>query len=79
MKATGFCYWLQGYFEIGSVITSEARKRPEPLTSDQVTMIQRHLALVFKHDIDLSQGSPQHQADLQAIHDGDQPDLTVRC
>jgi hypothetical protein len=65
MKASEFCYWLQGFFEI------ENERNPNvDLTKKQADVIQRHLALVFKHDIDPSQGTPEHQAELQAIHDG---------
>ena len=65
MKTTEFCYWLQGYFEMRMVgLPSE-----QILTNDQAMLIQSHLALVFKHDIDPSQGSQEHQAELQAIHD----------
>jgi len=34
-----FCYWLQGYFEIG---------KPYSLNKDQVEEIKNHLDLVFK-------------------------------
>lgn len=34
-----FCYWLQGYFEIG---------KPETLDKEQVQEIKNHLALVFR-------------------------------
>lgn len=66
MKASEFCYWLQGYFEI--------KKAGEPvdlsINQQQAEMIERHLALVFKHELDPKQGTPEHQAELQAIHDG---------
>ena len=60
MKATEFCYWLQGYFELTGHVGA--------LHADQVETIKRHLALVFAHDIDPSAGSPEHQATLNAIH-----------
>ena len=63
MKASEFCYWLQGMFELSN---------PQELNKQQTTQIKRHLALVFKHDIDPQQGTPEHQAELQAIHDGQQ-------
>lgn len=66
MTAVQFCYWLQGYFEIGGSTPEE----PGAINSQQSAMIQRHLALVFKHDIDPKQGPPAHQAALQALHDG---------
>lgn len=61
MTSRDFCYWLQGYFEI--------RGEPvEAMEPRQVEMIKRHLALVFKHEIDPSQGSAEHQVELNAIH-----------
>lgn len=62
MKAVEFCYWLQGFFEIGSAKT---------LSPDQLETIKNHLALVFKHDIDPSYSNdPKVQAEMQKIHDG---------
>ena len=63
MKASEFCYWLQGYFELQPEST-------KPLTTEQVEIIQRHLALVFKHDIDPQAGPPAHQQQLNNIHGG---------
>lgn len=59
MTSRDFCYWLQGFFEISK--TSE-------LQSEQVDMIQRHLNLVFKHEIDPSMGGREHQKELDQIH-----------
>lgn len=70
MKAEAFCYWLQGLFELGN---------PKELDERQTTQIKRHLALVFKHDIDPQQGTPEHQAELQAIHDGQLDSELYRC
>ena len=67
MKTSEFCFWLQGFFELRNADTSQTDKA---IDASQVEMIERHLALVFKHDIDPSQGPPKHQAELQAIHDG---------
>jgi hypothetical protein len=53
MKATEFCYWLQGFFEIGQA-NNYVDGEPGPLTAEQVKVIQNHLALVFHHDIDPS-------------------------
>lgn len=66
MKATEFCYWLQGYFELDRVSSTPEKY----LTGEQVEVIQRHLALVFKHDIDPQAGSSQHQQQLNNIHGG---------
>lgn len=62
MTSRDFCYWLQGYFEINSVTDDN-------LSSEQVQCIRKHLNLVFKHEIDPSAGPPEHQAELNAIHD----------
>ncbi len=51
MTSREFCYWLQGYFEIAGEI------RADPgctLTNDQVATIQKHLSMVFLHEIDPS-------------------------
>jgi hypothetical protein len=68
MQASEFCYWLQGYFEISGATPEE----PGAINSEQSAMIQRHLAMVFVHDLD-----PKQVADkLQAIHDGkDKPQI----
>jgi hypothetical protein len=56
MKATEFCYWLQGVFEVSELAN---------LNEKQTAMVKAHLALVFQHDID-----PAQVADsLQRIHD----------
>lgn len=62
MTSRDFCCWLQGYFEIHG---------ENNLTNAQVEMIQRHLALVFIHEIDPSNGGDA--ANLQAVHDGKPP------
>lgn len=68
MTSRDFCYWLQGYFEIAAANKVGATPHPWDMTADQVQMVQKHLALVFKHEIDPSQGSKEHQAALNAIH-----------
>jgi hypothetical protein len=42
MQSRDFCFWLQGFFEL-----SEASDR---ITADQVSLIRRHLDLVFAHE-----------------------------
>ncbi len=64
MTSRDFAFWLQGYLEINGV----ANPTPRELSAVQVACIQRHLALVFKHEIDPSAGPPVHQASLDAIH-----------
>lgn len=66
MTSRDFCYWLQGYFEV----RAESKPGPEALLPEQVDLIKRHLALVFVHEIDPSQGGPAHQEELQKVHDG---------
>lgn len=61
MQASEFCYWLQGYIEIG-----HEQMHQTGLTHDQVEIIRRHLALVFVHDLDPAQVAEK----LQEIHDG---------
>lgn len=63
MTSRDFCYWLQGYFEI-----TGADDLRDGLTGDQVELVQRHLALVFKHEIDPSMGPPEKQIELNKIH-----------
>jgi hypothetical protein len=65
MKAENFCYWLQGYLELTS-----AGDKDYELTDEQVKMIQRHLALVFQHDIDpKTEPDPKKAQELQKLHD----------
>lgn len=69
MKSRDFCYWLQGYFEIEG-------NQPRPpefgatLNSEQIKMIRNHLAMVFKHEIDPSNGTPEHNKELAKVHGG---------
>lgn len=75
MKATEFCYWLQGWFEL------EGTDKPA-LTPKQVEVIKNHLNMVFLHDID-----PKYpnKVGLDKLHKGGfisaSPDLstTMRC
>lgn len=65
MTSRDFCYWLQGFFEIRS-----AGKETGGLDKGQVDAIQKHLSLVFKHEIDPSYGDDDHQQALNEIHQG---------
>lgn len=67
MKATEFCYWLQGMFELAE---------PETLDANQVDLIKRHLAMAFLHDIDKQAGKDSKP--LAQIHNGDNG-LVMRC
>ena len=65
MTSRDFCYWLQGFFELGGTNKENSKVA---LTVPQVIIIQNHLNLVFKHEIDPSMPDPTGA--LQAIHDG---------
>ena len=70
MKATEFCYWLQGMFELAE---------PKALDEQQTELIRRHLAMAFQHDID-KRPSPQDQEKLNHLHAGGSPGgVTMRC
>lgn len=59
MGSKEFAYWLMGYFEVAN---------PSTIGSKETELIKKHLALVFKHEIDPEMGNEQHQAELNAIH-----------
>lgn len=61
MTSRDFAYWLQGLFELSDT---------KQLDERQTELVKRHLAMVFKHEIDPSVGSPEHQSELQELHDG---------
>jgi len=67
MKATEFCYWLQGYFELDDAAGPGTR-----LSEAQVEVIKNHLALVFTHDIDPQAGPPAVQQKLNSLHGKEQ-------
>lgn len=71
MKSVEFCYWLQGMFELSN---------PDKLDQEQTDLIKRHLAMVFKHEIDPSYPKSQ-QTDLNHLHAGTQPNpnVLIRC
>lgn len=48
MTPRDFCYWLQGFFEIGN---------PENLSAEQISEIKNHLQLVFKKETPVRQES----------------------
>ena len=72
MKATEFCYWLQGMFELAN---------PQELSPEQTKMIRQHLAMVFVHDIDPQAGGPEVQQKLNALHGPSGPpgNTVYRC
>lgn len=73
MTSRDFCYWLQGFFEIAST-----NGQLPGLTDKQAQMVQKHLALVFKHEIDPSYGDEKHQAELNEIHNPGVPKLSEK-
>lgn len=69
MTSQNFAYWLQGYFEVA---------QPKQIGTNETEMIKRHLALVFKHEIDPAMGDEKHQAQLNAIHSPNTLDSYLR-
>jgi hypothetical protein len=65
MKSRDFCYWLQGWFELNGTVDHRDGATPETMA-----MIKNHLAMVFKHDIDPSNGDKKHNEELSEIHKG---------
>jgi len=59
MTSRDFVYWFQGFLEIGD---------PLQISSAQLDVIKRHLAMVFVHEIDPSMGDKKHQDLLDHIH-----------
>ena len=57
MTSRDFVYWLQGFMEIND---------PKTLTKEQALIIQRHLRMVFAHEIDPSMPDKR----LYDIHEG---------
>jgi hypothetical protein len=65
MTSRDFAYWLQGFFELNMNGLEERASEQligVSLKPDQVACIQKHLAMVFKHEIDPSFG--EHNPDL---------------
>lgn len=64
MTSRDFCFWLQGFFEINRANDSDSTA----ISTEQVELIKKHLALVFKHEIDPSMGDKAWQDGLNKIH-----------
>ena len=77
MTSRDFCFWLQGYLEVAEA----GRPTTTPtLTPEQLECVRRHLALVFKHEIDPSMGSDDEQKALNKLHRPKGPhDGLIRC
>jgi len=63
MTSRDFVFWLMGYFEVSD---------PDSIGPSETEMIKKHLALVFKHEIDPAMGDDEHQEELNSIHSGEQ-------
>lgn len=74
MTSRDFCYWLQGYFEVGGNLQGG-------LSATQAEMVRKHLNMVFLHEIDPSMGDSEHQSKLNNAHLGPQGEgnILVRC
>lgn len=61
MQSRDFCYWLQGFFEIGGTTYMDA---------NQIECVKRHLNLVFLHEIDPSihGNDPEKKKILNEVH-----------
>jgi hypothetical protein len=68
MTSRDLCFWLQGYFEVS---------KTKQIGTEELAMIRRHLALVFKHEIDPSMPDPT--GELQHIHDTPGREPIIRC
>lgn len=60
MTSRDFCYWLQGHFELNGTDAG--------MTPKQAALVQKHLSLVFIHEIDPSAGDEDMQAKLNEVH-----------
>lgn len=73
MTSRAFCYWLQGFFELRDPGTNG-------ITGAQLQMIQKHLAMVFVHEIDPSMGDEEEQNKLDFLHGQDpKSPIKFRC
>jgi hypothetical protein len=61
MTSRDFCFWLQGFLELRG-------KSEHGLSYEQTVCVERHLAMVFQHEIDPSMGDAKHQATLDNTH-----------
>jgi hypothetical protein len=76
MKSESFVYWLQGFLELTKAGAADGA--PIMLDAKQVECLEKHLAMVFIHDIDPSMGPPEHQVKLDEAHAGAKPDKPLR-
>ena len=69
MTPRDFCYWLQGYFEISG---------KTKIDDYQVTLIKKHLAMVFATHIDATFGPKETQELLSQLHNS-KVDAMPKC
>lgn len=74
MTSRDFCYWLQGFCEVG---LSQSTTTDPNITPAQFRIIRNHLDMVFAHEIDPSMGPKPQQDTLNAIHGN--ADTLIRC
>lgn len=55
MTPENFCYWLQGYIEIGA---ADKNRGSESLSMEQVACIKQHLGYVFAKPIVVKEQAP---------------------
>lgn len=65
MTSRDFCYWLQGYFELGDQEEMDAKG----ISAKQTAVIRNHLAMVFHHEIDPSFGGLAKREELSDVHE----------
>lgn len=79
MTSRDFCYWLQDFLELRAA-SDPGINTMQGLDGFQTDTVRKHLALVFKHEIDPSMGGKASQAALDAIHQsGTDKTPTYRC
>lgn len=66
MTSRDFVYWLQGFFEIAN---------PKTIDAERVEMIQKHLNLVFIHEIDPSINANHSQEVIEKMDEVHNPSL----
>lgn len=71
-----FVYWLQGYFELKRAEGNLDKSQIVNISPGMSHQIEKHLAMVFYHEIDPSMGDKEHQGKLNEIHNGNQVDLS---
>jgi hypothetical protein len=76
MQSRDFCYWLQGFIE---VTLAQGNTSDLNISPQQAAVIQKHLALVFAHEIDPAMGDKSHQDNLNGIHGTPSGPVLFRC